>query len=117
MRFDDVIRTKDGFERRQWLRFALPKMESLTLEAQGRHYRCHVLDISLGGARVVFEGATPPPTQLKISHVDIGSFDGRCMWLDGEEMGLEFDQTEPSLLLTSQCLKQAVPEQRKIEVS
>ena len=117
MRFDDVIRTKDGFERRQWLRFALPKMETLTLEARGQRYRCHVLDISLGGARVLFEGAAPPPADVKISHREAGTFDGRCMWLDGEEMGLEFDQTEPSLLLTSQCLKQAVPEPRKASVS
>ena len=113
MRFEDVIRTKDGFERRQWLRFDLPKSEDLVLVAQGKKYLCQIIDISLGGARVAFKGAVPPPTRLGVNHDEAGEFYGTCKWLNGRTMGIEFDLTEPSLLLASKCLKQAVPDPRQ----
>ena len=113
MRFEDVIRTRDGFERRQWLRFDLPKTEELVLVAQGKRYLCHIIDISLGGARVAFKGKVPPPTRLDVNHCEAGEFSGTCKWLHGHMMGIEFDLTEPSLLLASKCLKQAVPDPRQ----
>ena len=112
MRFDSVSRRHDGSERRQWLRFTLPRHEELTLETNGRSFRCVIKDVSLGGARLGFLGDPPPPTYFELSHPIAGTFHGDCKWCTDQEIGLEFDQTEPSLVFVSHCLKQAVPTPR-----
>ncbi len=110
MKFENIPSADEGFERRNWMRFSLPAGIRISLTAQGQRYQAIVTEVSLGGARIHFEDKVPPPASYSLDHDASGEFHCDCRWCSDEEMGLEFDQTEPSLLLVSHCLRQTIPE-------
>jgi len=110
MKFEDIPSVDEGFERRHWMRFSLPAGIRISLMAQDKRYQAVVTEVSLGGARIHFEGGMPPPASYTLEHDASGEFRSECKWCTEGEMGLEFDQTEPSLLLVSHCLRQTIPE-------
>jgi len=97
------------FERRRSLRFVLPRQEPITLTAAGKQYRGSLEDVSIGGAKLRFEGGMPPPADVSFEHSEAGEISGTCMWHDGKSMGVSFALTDAALRLISHCLRQGLP--------
>lgn len=96
--------------RREWPRYRAERDFSLTASLDGDLLPCRVADISLGGARLLFDTAPPAGAghTLALSHPDSRTVACARVWQDGSELGVEFDFSEDSLGLISICIRNMV---------
>ncbi|HMA16255.1 MAG: PilZ domain-containing protein [Bacteroidota bacterium] len=96
--------------RREWPRYHADRDFSLSVSVGGRLLPCRVTDISLGGARLLFDTEPPPAAgeAIALSHPDSRPVACARVWQEGPEIGVEFDFSEESLGLISICIRNMV---------
>jgi hypothetical protein len=101
-----------GLERRHLQRYPVPFPTPVTLVAGGRDYDGMIEDVSLGGARIRFDGPVALDGAVEVVHSTVGRLGGRARWHSGSVSGLSFDDTEAAVGLCVHCLKKMVPKGR-----
>lgn len=104
---------RDGSQvdnRREWPRYLAERDFSLSATVGGRLLPCRVADISLGGARLLFDSDLPPAAEeaITLSHPDSRTVACAPVWQEGAEIGVEFDFSEDSLGLISICIRNVI---------
>ncbi|MEO3430244.1 PilZ domain-containing protein [Pelagibius sp. CAU 1746] len=99
--------------RREWPRYAAEKSFVLAATVNGKVLPCTVADISLGGAKLIFDDATPPlpmpgDATVELSHPGNEPVHCATVWQSDREIGIEFDFSEDSLGLISICIRNIV---------
>lgn len=94
--------------RREWPRYRAVNSFSLAASIDGRLLPCTVADISLGGARLVFDGELPAGGTIALSHPESRTVTCARVWQGGREVGVEFDFSEDSLGLISICIRNMI---------
>lgn len=91
--------------RREWPRYQAAKPFLLAAHVDGHLLFCTVADISLGGARLMFDADIPDGETLELSHEESGAVACERVWQGGRELGVAFDFSEESLGLISICIR------------
>ena len=94
--------------RREWPRYVAEKSFALAASVDGRLLACTVADISLGGARLVFDQPLPPVELVDLTGPDGETVSCAPLWQDTHAIGVAFDFSEESLGLISVCLRNIV---------
>lgn len=94
--------------RREWPRYRAVKSFSLAARIDGRLLPCTVEDISLGGAKLVFDAEISAGQTLELSHDDSYAVTCARVWHDRQAVGVEFDFSEDSLGLISICIRNMI---------
>ena len=94
--------------RREWPRYSAVTSFSLVASIDGCLLPCTVADISLGGARLVFDGDVPTGQTIALSHPQSRSVTCARVWQGEREVGVEFDFSEDSLGLISICIRNMI---------
>ncbi len=99
--------------RREWPRYTAEKSFALAANVDGKILPCTVADVSLGGAKLIFDSEAPKlPTSgdatVELSHPDSGSVHCATVWQSDKEIGIEFDFSEDSLGLISICIRNMI---------
>jgi hypothetical protein len=94
--------------RREWPRYAAEKSFELAASVNGRLLPCTVADISLGGARLVFDEELPAGPLLDLTDPDGQNVACERVWQDSKAIGVAFDFSEESLGLVSVCVRNIV---------
>lgn len=92
-------------ERRAWPRYTAEREVRLAVEVAGRKHNCLVQDISLGGARLRCDGDLPDSEEIVFTGPAFGPSRGKRLWQSTGEIGIEFDFSDETLSLISQCLR------------
>jgi hypothetical protein len=103
--------------RREWPRYQAERSFAVAASADGKVVPCTVADVSLGGAKLIFDGAAPEAATIELSHPDAESVTCVQVWHNDREVGIEFDFSEDSLGLISVCLRNMIDLERQPEVS
>lgn len=98
----------DGENRREWPRYRAEKSCLLAAGLDGRRLHCKVADISLGGARLVFDSEIADGEIVELSHAESRPVHCIRVWQAEGEMGIEFDFSEDSLALISICIREMI---------
>lgn len=79
-----------GEERRAWQRFILEAPASISLQVPGHDVfnEIELVDVSLGGFRLRFEGDVPTGSEVEIDHPVAGSMRGELAWQSGGDIGI-----------------------------
>ncbi len=105
----ELAATAPMHENREWPRYAAQRSFTLSARLDGKVLPCRVEDVSLGGARLIFDDAFPgEPGQsqmLELSHPDAQTAVCEAVWQNGREIGVRFDFSEDSLGLISVCIR------------
>jgi hypothetical protein len=88
------------------------KSFALAASVDGRLLACTVADISLGGARLVFDEALPAGAPIDLTDPDGQTVACERVWQDGDAVGVAFDFSEESLSLISICVRNIVELER-----
>lgn len=99
--------------RREWPRYQAEKSFSLAARVGGMLLPCTVADVSLGGAKVVFDSEVPVGETIELSHPGGEAVVCARVWQDSREVGIEFDFSEDSLGLISICIRSIVDLERQ----
>ncbi len=91
--------------RREWPRYMADKSFALAANLDGKIFPCQVVDVSLGGAKLVFEEMVPAAESIELSHPESEPVHCAAVWRSETELGIEFDFSEDSLGLISVCLR------------
>lgn len=91
--------------RREWPRYPAEKNFELAAGFDGKVLPCSVGDVSLGGARLIFDEAVPAVASIELSHPESETIHCAAIWRGERELGIEFDFSEDSLGLISVCLR------------
>lgn len=94
--------------RREWPRYAAEKSFALAANVDGRLLPCTVADVSLGGARLVFDVPLPPVELLDLTGPNGETVSCAPLWQDRNAVGVAFDFSEESLGLVSVCVRNIV---------
>jgi len=94
--------------RREWPRYHAERRFSLAAHIDGRLVPCTVVDISLGGAKLVFDSAVAAGETIVLTQPDGQAVSCTCVWQDSQEVGIEFDFSEDSLGLISVCIRNII---------
>jgi hypothetical protein len=94
--------------RREWPRYVAEKSFALAASVDGRLLACTVADISLGGARLVFDEELPAGALIDLTDPDGQTVACERVWQDGDAVGVAFDFSEESLSLISICVRNIV---------
>jgi len=94
--------------RREWPRYPAERAFALAATIDGRLLSCQVADISLGGAKLVFDEPLPAGTAIVLNHPEGQSVTCARIWQDAREVGVEFDFSEDSLGLISVCIRNMI---------
>lgn len=94
--------------RREWPRYTAERSFALAARLEGRLLPCSVTDISLGGARLVFDDEVPAGADLDLSDAEGQTVACQRVWQDGKAVGVAFDFSEESLGLVSVCLRNMI---------
>jgi hypothetical protein len=94
--------------RREWPRYQAEKSFALAARVGGKLLPCTVADVSLGGAKLVFDSELLVGETLELSHPDGEAVVCARVWQDSREIGVEFDFSEESLGLISVCIRSIV---------
>ena len=92
-------------ERRAWPRYTAEREVSLAIEVAGRKHNCLIKDISLGGARLSCGEGLPKSEEIVFTGLAFGPSRGKRLWQSTSEIGIEFDFSDETLSLISQCLR------------
>jgi len=101
--------------RREWPRYHAERDFALAASIGGQLLPCIVADISLGGAKLVFDAEVPAVETIELSHPDGEAVSCARVWQDSREIGIEFDFSEDSLGLISVCIRNIVDLERQPE--
>ncbi len=97
---------------REWPRYSAERTFALSSRLDGRVYPCTVADVSLGGARLIFEDALPASipneSQIELNHPEAERVFCQPVWRGSQEMGIQFDFSEESLGLVSICIRNMI---------
>ena len=77
----------------------------LAVEVAGRKHNCLVQDISLGGARLRCDANLKDTEEIVFTGPAFGPTRGKRLWRSTDEIGIEFDFSDETLSLISQCLR------------
>lgn len=94
--------------RREWPRYKAEKSFSLAARVDGRLLPCIVEDVSLGGAKLLFDDPIPAGQTLELSHADGRAVTCARIWQDSRAIGIEFDFSEDALGLISTCIRNMI---------
>jgi hypothetical protein len=99
--------------RREWPRYTAEKSFALAANVDGKILPCTVADVSLGGAKLIFDSALPKSPSsgnatVELSHPDSEPVNCATVWQSDKEIGIEFDFSEDSLGLISICIRNMV---------
>lgn len=94
-----------GSDRRRWPRYALNPSSTFTLTADGQAQSCTMEDVSLGGAKLRFDGDTPRNLEIRIEHPTAGYIHAYRCWAEEGVLGVEFDPSPGTLELVAYCLE------------
>ncbi len=97
--------TAKGRNRRRWSRYAAGGGLAAELVVGERRTRCSIEDVSLAGARLRVESDIPLGAQARL---DVGTSSaplGRCVWREGERLGLQFRFSQESVDLALDCIR------------
>ncbi|WP_340118926.1 PilZ domain-containing protein [Pelagibius sp. 7325] len=94
--------------RREWPRYQAEKNFALAARVGGKLLPCTVADVSLGGARVVFDSEVAVGETFELSHTGGEAVVCARVWQSSREVGIEFDFSEESLGLISVCIRSIV---------
>lgn len=90
-------------DRRVWQRFMLEEPAHITLNVEGQdsYDGIALVDISLGGFRLHFDGELPSGSDVAISHPTAGTMRGRLAWQAGGDIGIRMldDENRRTYLL------------------
>ena len=92
-------------ERRAWPRYTAERKVTLAVEIAGQKHSCLVQDISLGGARLKCDGDLLDSEEIVFTGPAFGPSRGKRLWQSTSEIGIEFDFSDETLSLISQCLR------------
>ena len=92
-------------ERRAWPRYVAEREVVLAVEVAGRKHNCLVQDISLGGARLRCDSELLDSEEIVFTGPAFGPSRGKRLWRSTDEIGIEFDFSDETLSLISQCLR------------
>jgi len=98
--------------RREWPRYTAERPFSLAASVDGRLLACTVADVSLGGAKLVFDDPVPAGQTIELSHPEARSVACAQVWQDSHEVGIEFDFSDDSLGLISICIRNMIDLER-----
>ncbi|WP_193369246.1 PilZ domain-containing protein [Pelagibius marinus] len=106
--------------RREWPRYAAEKSFALAANVDGKVLLCTVADVSLGGAKLIFDSEPPKLSSsgdatVELNHPDSGPVHCATVWQSAKEIGIEFDFSEDSLGLISICIRNMVDLERHPE--
>ncbi len=79
-------------ERRRWPRLPIDGETSITVNLRGQEYRCSLLDISLGGAKLRFQEEPPIHSNISLDHPGMGIMAGNCVWRNLRDVGVRFHE-------------------------
>jgi len=99
-------------EHREWPRYSADRVLTLSASLEGKVYLCTVADVSLGGARLIFEEDLPAETggdgRIELRHPEAEPVICETIWRAPRELGIQFDFSEESLGLISICVRNIV---------
>ena len=87
---DEASIEADTDDRRVWQRFLLEDPAHITLTVEGRdaYDKVALVDVSLGGFRLQFNGDLPRDSDVAICHPTAGTMRGRLAWQRGGDIGI-----------------------------
>ena len=102
-----------ALDRREWPRYTAQRNFALAVSIGGKTLPCSVADVSLGGARLVFdadlpEGAGHRSEIIELSHPESEPVHCAPVWHSKRELGVGFDFSEDSLGLISVCIRNMI---------
>lgn len=93
-----------GKERRKSKRYPVDDQPPITATSGGRLYTCRILDVSMEGVRLRFEGKIPHGKVIAIEHPTAGTLCGVCAWRDSDTMGVELQLPKRELERLLKCI-------------
>jgi hypothetical protein len=99
--------------RREWPRYSAERTFALAAGVNGRVLPCTVADISLGGARLLFDEEIPADATLRLTNPEGAAVACERVWQDRSAVGIEFDFSEDALSLISHCIRNMVAMERQ----
>ncbi len=99
-----LVSSSQVFNRRRSKRCVLERRTSAYVQAGEERFDCVIEDISLGGARLRFDGDAPAGGGLTLEHAVAGSFHGSVAWRRDGVCGFRFDPAEHPLQRELQCV-------------
>jgi hypothetical protein len=91
-------------ERRKSKRYLVEDQPPITATAGGRLYTCRILDVSMDGVRLRFEGQIPDGKVIALDHPTAGTLCGVCVWRDTDTMGVELQLPKRELERLLKCI-------------
>ncbi len=99
-----LVTSSNVFNRRRSKRCVLERRTSGFVRSGDEQSSCVIEDISLGGARLRFEGRVPEGDGLILEHAVAGSFRGSIVWRRETVCGFRFLPAEHPLQREMQCV-------------
>lgn len=96
--------TRNGRERRHWMRVAPDKQTGIALYAGNRRYDCRVENVSLSGIMLRLTPQAMPEGEVRLEHPSAGTFTGTAAWRRGGTLGIAFPRPERELDRALQCV-------------
>lgn len=103
--------------RREWPRYTAERNFVLAANIDGRVVPCTVADISLGGAKLIFDTEVPSDAPIELSHPEIDPVNCAQIWHSSHEIGVGFDFSEVSLDLISVCIRNMIDLEHQPQVT
>lgn len=94
--------------RREWPRYSAERSFVLAASVGGEVIPCTVVDISLGGAKLIFDSEFASADSIELNHPGIEPVSCSQVWHSDKEVGVEFDFSEDSLGLISICIQNMI---------
>ena len=91
-------------ERRKSKRYLVEDQPPITATSGGRLYTCRIVDVSMDGVRLRFEGTIPQGNVIAIEHPTAGTLCGVFAWRDGDTMGVELQLPKRELERLLKCI-------------
>ena len=91
-------------ERRKSKRYLVEDQAPITATSGGRLYTCRIVDVSMDGVRLRFEGRIPQGNVIAIEHPPAGMLCGMFAWRDTETMGVELQLPKRELERLLKCI-------------
>ena len=93
-----------GEDRSKSKRYLLDEQPPITATFEGRLYTCRILDVSMDGIRLRFEGDIPKGNVVALEHPTAGTLSGVCVWRDEDSMGVELQLPKRELERVLKCI-------------
>ena len=91
-------------ERRKTKRYLVDDQPPITATSGGRLYTCRILDVSMDGVRLRFDGRMPQGKVIAIDHPTAGTLCGICVWRNTDTMGVELQLPRRELERLLKCI-------------